>query len=109
MEDVDTGEVIDLEENMPEWLRMWKEDPDDLKFKVKTSNNDYAGKYIIRVQAEFLDKYWSTVPAQLPTMEIDLEIYSDKLTVGPQGALSLDDQEIDMYEDLFYPIRPELP
>ena len=42
-------------------------------------------------------------------MEIELEIYSNKLTVGPQGRLALDDQEIDMYEDLFYPIRSELP
>ena len=34
---------------MPEWLRMWQKDPEDLKFKIKTSNNEYAGKYIIRV------------------------------------------------------------
>ena len=88
---------------------MWNEDLEELKFKIETSNNDYTGKYTIRVQAEFLDKYWSTIPLTPPTLEIDLEILGTDMTVGPQGSIALEDQEIDVYEDLFYPVRSKLP
>ena len=83
MQDVDTGKVIDLEVERPEWLRMWIKDPDLLRYKIETSDNDYAGKYILRTEAHFEDKYWRTVPARPPTLEIELEIYSDKISVGP--------------------------
>lgn len=77
--DVETGKVTDLAQTRPDWLRMWIEDPNELKYKIETSDNDFAGKYQLKVEAHFLDKYWlpSAKPAIPPTLTIDLEIYSN--------------------------------
>ena len=38
-----------------------------------------------------------------------MEIFAKDFTVAEQLGLALEDQEIDMYEDMFYPIRRAIP
>jgi hypothetical protein len=109
--DEETNKVTDLSVKKPDWLRMWIQDPNELRYKIETSDNDYAGKYKLRVEAHFADRYWlpSALPTTPPTLDIDLEIYSNLIQVGPQGGIALEDQEINVYEDLFYPVNSKMP
>ena len=55
------GNVRNLEDgdNLPDWLTMWNAGH---RFEVLTDDDDYVGKYTIRVKAVIEDKYFATVP-----------------------------------------------
>ena len=102
------GEVTDLKggRNLPDWLRL---KDGGYRFDVLTSNDEYVGKYTLQVKAVIEDKYFAVIPLQQAILEIELEIFAKDFTVAPQEGLALKDHDIDMYEDMFYPIGRIIP
>jgi hypothetical protein len=102
------GEVRDLErgDNLPDWLTFWD---GGHRFEVLTDDEDDVGEYFIEIVAVLEDRYFETAPDTPYSTMVQIEILGNGLIVGEQISLDLEDQTIDMYAELFYPIRRNIP
>ena len=102
------GEVRDLDrgKNLPDWLTFWDSGH---RFEVLTDDIDDVGEYFIQIVAVLDDRFFNTPPLEPYSTMVEIDIVGNGLTVAAQQGLNLEDQTIDMYDDLFYPIRRVIP
>ena len=71
--------MTDLEERVPDFMETWLKDK---RISIFTDDADFEGVYKIEVKAEFLDKYYTVVPSEQPTMTVDFEIFAPIVDIG---------------------------
>ena len=102
------GEVRDLERggNLPDWLTFWDS---GRRFEVLTDDVDDVGEYFIEIVSVLRSDYFAEPPVSPASTMVQIEILGSGLVVGETLSLDLEDQTIDMYGELFYPIRRYIP
>ena len=70
----------------------------------------YAGPPIVYVKGVFVEKFLTTVPVEMPTMTVELEIFAPTVRVGTRGdaKLEFEDSTILTGEEYFYSIGNQL-